>query len=369
MIPSAINSPKPSRQPYRQPPPRKLPPHHMIAIPRPETRSCDDAARDLTPKFVSTRGWPHGVVHSKFMNLLDEEKVILGEEDDDSDFETIPSKKEKRRMVEFAALDVVDKKLGYESKINEKNSIRIKEKNLLRKIIVEMKNVRSEEKAGHSLNLKVEAVQFDEGWRGLEDRLKAFIKEEVEKLKNFCEARFKTLQRELNQSLGIVGMLVKREALSIMIHFQAVFIGSSYVLTGIGSGPSRRKSLFPEEGTVRFTRTQKFSLHYIHSADPGEALMSCAWVDSPPPPPPSLRRRIHSLAFPASISLPTHSLSFTRCRTSLLVVSSSTSFSEFTPVLYIFCAIRSDVFIRFQGFLNERGEEQIVAREVRFRPQ
>ncbi|KAK8937450.1 hypothetical protein KSP39_PZI012251 [Platanthera zijinensis] len=56
--------------------------------------------------------------------------------------------------------------------------------------------------------------------------------------------------------------------------------------------------------------------------------MSCACVDSPPPPPPSLCRRIHSLAFPASISLSTRYFSFTRCRTSLLVVSSSTSFNS-----------------------------------------
>ncbi|KAK8969100.1 hypothetical protein KSP40_PGU017700 [Platanthera guangdongensis] len=144
------------------------------------------------PPLVGTKK-----VYNKFINLLNQENILPGEDDDDSYFETIEREKKK---VEFTALDVVGEKLGYESKINEKRSIRIKEKSLPRKIKVEMKKVRSEEKAGYSLNIKVEAVQSDEGWRGLEDRLKAFIKEKVKGLKNFCEAQFKILQRECKPS-------------------------------------------------------------------------------------------------------------------------------------------------------------------------
>ncbi|KAK8967284.1 hypothetical protein KSP40_PGU001824 [Platanthera guangdongensis] len=45
-------------------------------------------------------------VDNKFKNLVDEMKILLGEEDDDSNFELPPSKKQKRR-VEFASLDAI----------------------------------------------------------------------------------------------------------------------------------------------------------------------------------------------------------------------------------------------------------------------
>ncbi|KAK8945422.1 hypothetical protein KSP40_PGU006960 [Platanthera guangdongensis] len=67
-----------------------------------------------------------------------------------------------------------------------------------------MKRARSEEKIGQSLNRKVEHVQSDEGWRGLEVRLEAYMKEEVAGLKNFCEAWFKTLQNECKPSSSSV---------------------------------------------------------------------------------------------------------------------------------------------------------------------
>lgn len=91
-------------------------------------------------------------------------------------------------------MDAVGEKLGYERKINEKRSTVIKEKSLLRKIRKEMKKVSSEDKSRHSLNVKFEAVQSDEGWRGLEVRLKNYIKTEIDGLKTFWEAQFKALQ-------------------------------------------------------------------------------------------------------------------------------------------------------------------------------
>ncbi|KAK8947644.1 hypothetical protein KSP40_PGU020627 [Platanthera guangdongensis] len=136
------------------------------------------------------------LVIMEFWNVLDDEKVLLGEEDDDSDFETPPPRKEKQKRVKFATIDFVGEKLGYENKIDENRSMRSKEKFLTRMIRSEMKRARSEE--------KVEHVQTDEGWRGLEDRLKAYIKEEVTGLKNFCESWFRTLQSECKPSSSSV---------------------------------------------------------------------------------------------------------------------------------------------------------------------
>ncbi|KAK8959158.1 hypothetical protein KSP40_PGU001734 [Platanthera guangdongensis] len=119
-------------------------------------------------------------VKKKFMNVLDEEKVLLGEEDDDSDFETPPPRKDKRRRVQFATIDVVGEKLGYENKIDEKRSIRIKEKILMRKIRSEMKIASSEEKNGQSLNRKDEHVQSDEDWRGLESDTRNISKKRLQ---------------------------------------------------------------------------------------------------------------------------------------------------------------------------------------------
>ncbi|PKU74295.1 uncharacterized protein LOC110094336 [Dendrobium catenatum] len=60
--------------------------------------------------------------------------------------------------------------------------------------------------------------------------------------------------------------------------------------------------------------------------------MASASIDSSPLPTPSLRRRLHSLKAPANISLPSLPLSSSRCRTSLLIVCSSTNLnSKGTP--------------------------------------
>ncbi|KAK8949229.1 hypothetical protein KSP39_PZI005542 [Platanthera zijinensis] len=132
----------------------------------------------------------------EFRNVLVEEKVLLGDEDDESDFETRPLKEEKEKKVKFATIDSVGEKLGYENKIDEKRSMRSKERFLTRMIRSEGKRARNEKKVDH--------VQTDEGWRGLEDRLKAYIKEEVAGLKNFCESWFKSLQSECKPSFSSV---------------------------------------------------------------------------------------------------------------------------------------------------------------------
>ncbi|KAK8963920.1 Ubiquitin-like-specific protease ESD4 [Platanthera guangdongensis] len=148
--------------------------------------------------------WSHTLKYSvkfcmkvirEFRNVLDEKKVLLGEEDDDSDFETPPPRKEKQKRVKFATIDFVGEKLGYENKIDENMSKIRKEKFLMRMIRSEMKRASEE---------KVEHVQTNEGWRGLEDRLKAYIKEEVAGLKNFCESWFRTLQSECKPSFSSV---------------------------------------------------------------------------------------------------------------------------------------------------------------------
>ncbi|KAK8936850.1 hypothetical protein KSP39_PZI012536 [Platanthera zijinensis] len=155
------------------------------------------AVRDAGSNIGSLEGCATVLlVIREFRNVLVEEKVLLGDEDDESDFETRPLKEEKEKKVKFATIDSVGEKLGYENKIDEKRSMRSKERFLTRMIRSEGKRARNEKKVDH--------VQTDEGWRGLEDRLKAYIKEEVAGLKNFCESWFKSLQSECKPSFSSV---------------------------------------------------------------------------------------------------------------------------------------------------------------------
>ncbi|KAK8953692.1 hypothetical protein KSP40_PGU006902 [Platanthera guangdongensis] len=108
------------------------------------------------------------------MDVLDEEKTLLDEEEDCSDFENPPPKEHKRKRIDFAALD---EKLGYERRMKENRS-----------------------RGTHEKSMLSEVVKPDEGWRGLEDRLKTYIKLEVDRLRSFCEERFKALQAQCKPS-------------------------------------------------------------------------------------------------------------------------------------------------------------------------
>ncbi|KAK8923990.1 Ubiquitin-like-specific protease 1A [Platanthera zijinensis] len=125
----------------------------------------------------------------EFRNVLVEEKVLLGMKMMSQILKHDHRRKKKKKRVKFATMDFVGEKLGYENKIDEKRSMRSKERFLTRMIRSEVKRARNE---------------TDEGWRGLEDRLKAYIKEEVAGLKNFCESWFKSLQSECKPSFSSV---------------------------------------------------------------------------------------------------------------------------------------------------------------------
>ncbi|KAK8965990.1 Ubiquitin-like-specific protease 1A [Platanthera guangdongensis] len=120
------------------------------------------------------------LVITTFANVGDDELSLLGVEELESDFETGPEKKEKRKR------DVKVDSLGYESEKEKKMKYKKQEKDLLKKIKSEIKK----ERKGN--------VKSDEGWRGMETRLKSYIKSEVEGLKTFCESLFLKFQAGLN---------------------------------------------------------------------------------------------------------------------------------------------------------------------------
>ncbi|KAK8962287.1 hypothetical protein KSP40_PGU014468 [Platanthera guangdongensis] len=119
------------------------------------------------------------LVITTFANVGDDELSLLGVEELESDFETGPEKKEKRKM------DVKVDSLDYESEKEKKMKYKKQEKKLLKKIRSEIKK----EMKGN--------VKSDEGWRGMEARLKSYIKSEVEGLKTFCEYLFLKFQAGL----------------------------------------------------------------------------------------------------------------------------------------------------------------------------
>ncbi|KAK8942289.1 putative ubiquitin-like-specific protease 1B [Platanthera guangdongensis] len=105
-------------------------------------------------------------VITTFANVGDNELSLLGVEELESDFETVPEKKEKRKR------DVKVDSLGYESEKEKKMKNKKQEQELLKKIMSEIKKER----------------------RGMEARLKSYIKSEVEGLKTFCESLFLKFQ-------------------------------------------------------------------------------------------------------------------------------------------------------------------------------
>ncbi|KAK8961466.1 hypothetical protein KSP40_PGU009001 [Platanthera guangdongensis] len=109
------------------------------------------------------------LVITTFANVGDDELSLLGVEELESDFETVPEKKEKRKR------DVKVDSLGYESEKEKKMKYKKQEQELLKKIRSKIKNER----------------------RGMEARLKSYIKSEVEGLKTFCESLFLKFQAGL----------------------------------------------------------------------------------------------------------------------------------------------------------------------------
>ncbi|KAK8960896.1 putative ubiquitin-like-specific protease 1B [Platanthera guangdongensis] len=104
------------------------------------------------------------MVITTFANVGDDELSLLGVEELESDFEPGPKKKEKRKR------DVNVDSLGYESEKEKKMKYKKQEKELLKKIRSEIKK----ERKGN--------VKSDEGWRGMEARLKSYIKSELKAL-------------------------------------------------------------------------------------------------------------------------------------------------------------------------------------------
>ncbi|KAK8960632.1 putative ubiquitin-like-specific protease 1B [Platanthera guangdongensis] len=109
------------------------------------------------------------LVITTFANVGDDELSLLGVEELESDFETVPEKKEKRKR------GVKVDSLGYESEKEKKMKYKKQEQELLKKIRSEIKKER----------------------RGMEARLKSYIKSEVEGLKTFCESLFLKFQAGL----------------------------------------------------------------------------------------------------------------------------------------------------------------------------